>query len=97
MKINNIIKNWDKEQEDYNKIWLKELKECKLGKIKARVFFNKYHMPICALPCNFKRVYYWVEDYKEISKEDFLKINKLIEIKRKAEDKKRKLIRELLK
>ena len=100
--INKILKELNKEEKEYSKQYKKELREVKKGKIKARVFYSKYKEPICALPCYIKRVYNF--DFErgdiesnEITKEEFKQIESLNKRIIKLQEKKRELIKSLIK
>jgi hypothetical protein len=91
--INQINKDFDNEQKKFKK----ELQEVRKGKIKARVFLNKYKDPICAIPSHQEKVYYYVEKYTEISTENFKKVENYTKKINKLREQQKEFIRSLIK
>jgi pyruvate/2-oxoacid:ferredoxin oxidoreductase alpha subunit len=95
--INEIINQINKDFNDEDKKIKKELQEVRKGKIKSRVFFNKYKDPICVVPSRQEKVYSYVDKYTEISKEDFKKVEDYEKRIKKLREQQKEFIRGLIK
>jgi len=100
--IDNILKDLNKRDKEYNRQYLKELKQAKTGEIKAVVFYNKYKTLIWCLPCHLKRFYEFDLErgdlkVKELTTEQFKEVLKLQDKIGRLKNKKDKYLKEVLK
>lgn len=96
------MKETNKEEKEFNKQYLKELKQAKEGKIKAVAFYNKYKNIVWCLPCYLKRFYEFDLrrgdiKIKELEKEQFKEILKIEKKIKKLQNKKEEFLKEVLK
>lgn len=98
----NIFKDWNKDQKEFKREYKKEMKEVLTGTKKGMVLLNKYGEECWGIPCYIKKVYGFDIKrgdikVKEISTEQFKKLYQIAQRKKRLENQKRKLIKDLLK
>jgi len=96
------LSDFDKEGRKFEREYKKEMKEVLSGVKKGLVFLNKYGLECWGIPCYINKLYKLdiKKGYlksKEITTEQFKKLYQTEQKRKRLENQKRRLIRELLK